>query len=163
MAVESCDNTDEFLKDLAEIMEKYKDKYKMGIVPKNEKMKISRAKRIASNYDELVSEMKYDTTVVKKKGLDKNDLEEFHNFRYIESHVVDSLEEAITIFGENQHIQDFILATKEDKALNLRDKIAHTNAKRIVSPGGAPPQAPIPWDGKHPLNEMVKWISDERA
>ena len=163
MAVESSEHTERFLEDLSEVMEEYKEDYQMGLVPDSEKMKITRAKMMAENYGKLVSDSENDTVVVKEDGMSKEDLQEFHNFRYVEAHEVEDLEEALDVLGDNHNLQEFILATSDRTAEDLRDKISYTKANRIVAPGGAAPSAPITWDGKHPLNEMVKWVSDERS
>ncbi|MCJ7450233.1 MAG: hypothetical protein MUP58_00660 [Candidatus Nanohaloarchaeota archaeon QJJ-9] len=162
MAVEESENTEKFMEDLADVLEEYKEEYEMGKIPDNEKMKKTRAKRMARDYDQLVSDFENDTVVVMEDDLDKDDVNEFHSFRFVEGHKVEDLSEAIDVLGSSENLQEFILATSDRKAEELRDKIAYTKANRIASPGGAAPSAPITWDGKHPLNEMVKWVTDER-
>lgn len=163
MILEESENTERFLQDLSNVLEAYKEQYPMGAVPKGEKMKNIRSKRMSRNYGELVSDFSNDTVVTLKEGLEKSDLDEFHNFRYIEGHSVKVLEESLEVLGNNRHLQEFILATEAERGNELREKIVkNTKANRIASPGGAAPQDPIPWDGKHSLNEFLRWISDER-
>lgn len=163
MVIERCDATEKFVSDLAEVLEEYADTYPRGIVPEDTEMKQTRARKIARDYGTLVSDWNAETTVVLEEGLEQSDLEEFHSFRYVEAHTVETLEPAIDLVGTNENLQEFIVAVEEKRGDDLRDQIALTNAKRITSPGGAAPTAPIPWDGQHPAMELVKWISDERA
>ena len=162
MVVEECEATEKFLEDLADAMEAYSTEYEPGVVPDEEQMKRTRSKRMARDYGELISDLGADTTVVLKEGLSKADLTEFHSFRFIEAHSVDRLEDAINVVGDNPNLQEFVLASTAERGDDLRDHIAPTNAKRIAAPGGAAPSEPIPWDGKQPTVELVKWISDER-
>lgn len=163
MAVEDHgDITDAFLEDVAEALEAYREEMELGTVPRDEKMKIAREKKTAQSYGELVSDFKNQTTVVLRDGFSENDLYEFFNFRFIDAHKVDSLEDAISVLGDNENLQEFILATDPNYGDDLRDQLVHTNAKRITAPGRAPPRQPIPWDGRHPINQLLKWVSDER-
>ena len=162
MIVEECETTEQFLTDLADAMEAYATEYEPGVVPEEEQMKRTRTKRMARDYGELVSDWDADTTVVLKEGLTAADLAEFHSFRFVEAHSVDRLEDAIEVVGSNPNLQEFVLATTTERGNDLRNRIAPTNAKRIAAPGGAAPTEPIPWDGKQPAAELVKWLSDER-
>lgn len=167
MAVEEKDNkqdknlTEKFLTNLSETLEEYTKEYEMGVIPREEKMKLIRSKRMAKNYNKLISDFENETTVVLRDGISRKDLKEFHNFRFIEAHRVNSLETAVDVIGASQNLQEFIMATTGERKNSMRNKIANTNANRIVSPGGAAPRKPITWDGKHPLNELVKWVTDE--
>ncbi len=162
MVVEKSDNTEKFLEDLAEALEKYTEGYEMGQIPEEDEMNITRSKKIARDYDNLVSDWDNQTVVVKHEGLERSDIAEFHSFRYIKAHVVDDLSESLKTVGSVRNLQEFILATTEERRQALRDEILDTWAKRIASPGGAPPMLPIPWDGKHPVNELLKWVTDEK-
>lgn len=163
MVVEESDATEGFLQDLATVLESYTENYSMGEVPQEEKMKITRAKKTAKDSGKLISDWENDTTVIQKMGIEPSDIQEFYNFRFVEAHTVEDLETTIETIGSVGNLQEFILAAAEQRENELRDKILETQAKRIVSPGGAPPTLPIPWDGKHPINELVRWVSDERT
>lgn len=163
MIIEDSENTEKFLKDLSEVLEEYREEeYEMGEVPEKERMGITRSKKTARDYGKLISDWENKTTVVQKQGLERSDISEFHSFRYIQAHRVESLEKALDKVGHVRNLQEFILATSDENRLELRDRILETNAKRIVSPGGAPPTLPIPWDGKHAVNELTRWVTDER-
>lgn len=163
MVIEESENTDEFLADLAEVLEEYSTEYEMGVMPQEEKMNITRTKKIARDSGGLISDWENDTTVIQKEGLERSDIAEFHSFRFVKAHRVDDLESALDTVGSIGNLQEFILATSEERTEVIRDMILDTNAKRIVPPGGAPPMKPIPWDGKHPVNELLKWVTDERT
>ena len=163
MLIEASENTDEFLEDLASKLEEYTDGYQMGVVPKEERMKITRTKKIARDSGNLVSDWENSTTVIQKEGLEKSDVAEFHSFRFVKAHRVDNIQNSLDKVGDIRNLQEFILATSESNRESLRDRILETNAKRITSPGGATPMMPIPWDGKHPVNELLKWVTDERS
>lgn len=162
MVVEESENTDRFLADLAEIMEDHVEKYSMGVVPDSDRINITRTKKIARDSGNLISDWENKTTVIQQDGLESSDIAEFHGFRFIKAHRVDQLEETLDTIGSVRNLQEFILATTEDRRLQLRDRILQTNAKRIVSPGGAPPTIPIPWDGKQPVTQLLKKVTDER-
>jgi len=162
MIIKETDNTEKFLEDLADKMEEYTENYQTGVVPEEEEMNITRTKKIARDSGQLISDWSNQTTVIEKQGLETSDVAEFHSFRFVKAHRVESLEKALETVGSVRNLQEFILATSDERRLELRDKILETNAKRIVSPGGAPPALPIPWDGKHPVNELLQWVTDER-
>ncbi|WP_323192642.1 acyl-CoA reductase [Halostella sp. PRR32] len=161
MVIEDTDATTDFLTDLATVLEEYEAEYKMGAVPDKERMGITRSKKTARDYGNLISDWENKTTIVQRDGLERSDISEFHSFRYIQAHRVDSLEKSLDEVGHVRNLQEFILATSEESRQELREQILETNAKRIVSPGGAPPTLPIPWDGKHAVNELVRWVTDE--
>lgn len=161
MVVEKSEYTEAFLEQLAEALENYEQEYSMGEVPDEERMNITRSKKIARDYGNLVSDWSNETTVVKHDGLERSDIAEFHSFRYVKAHVVEDLGEALQTVGSVRNLQEFILATSKQRHRDLRADILDTWAKRIVRPGGAPPAAPITWDGKHPVNELLKWVTDE--
>lgn len=163
MAIEETENTPKFLKDLSTVLEGYEKKYALGSIPKSEKMKLTREKRMRRAYGELISDFGNKTTVILKDNLSDSDLEGFHNFRFVEAHKVNSLEDAIDVLGKSDNLQEFILATNKERGDHLRDKIIDTKAKRIVSPGGAAPRFPTTWDGKHPINNLIRWVTDERV
>lgn len=162
MVLEECDETERFLRDLAAALETYTDEYAMGVVPDEEEMKLTRTKKIARDYGELVSDWDNRTTVTLSAGLDRSDIAEFHSYRFVKAHTVDRLEDAIDLLGANDHLQEFILATTDTRGDALRDEIATTTAQRITAPGGAPPTRAVPWDGKNPVDALVNWTSDER-
>lgn len=162
MIVEKTEDTEEFLQDLAEELENYKENYSMGQVPEKEEMNIIRSKKIARDYGNLISDWENDSTVVKHEGLDRSDIAEFHSFRYVKAHEVEDLSQALETVGSVRNLQEFILATSQERRNELRDEILHTRAKRIASPGGAPAMLPITWDGKQPVNQLLKWITDEK-
>jgi hypothetical protein len=162
MVLEECDETERFLQDLAGALETYTDEYAMGVVPAEEEMKLTRTKKMARDYGELVSDWDSRTTVTLSAGLDRSDIAEFHSYRFVKAHTVDQLEGAIDLLGQNDHLQEFILATTDARGDALRDDIATTTAQRITAPGGAPPTRPVPWDGKNPVETLVNWTSDER-
>lgn len=122
----------------------------------------SSSKKIARDYGNLMSDWENDTTVVKHEGLDRSDIAEFHSFRYVKAHEAEDLSRALATVGSVRNLQEFILATSQERRNKLRDEILHTRAKRIASPGGAPPMLPIKWDGKQPVNQLLKWITDEK-
>lgn len=162
MIVEESENSEKFLQDLAETLERYRESYDMGVVPEKEQMNIIRSKKIARDYGNLVSDWENDTTVVREEGLERSDIAEFHSFRYVKAHMVDDISEALSTVGSVRNLQEFILAVGDEKREKLRDEILDTHAKRIASPGGAPPTLPITWDGKQPVNELLRWVTDER-
>lgn len=163
MIVEESPHTDQFLTRLAERLEAYTGTYSMGAVPDSERMNITRTKKIARDAGNLVSDWANETTVVQQEGLDTADVAEFHSFRFVKAHRVEDLETALETVGDVRNLQEFVLATTDERRRELRDRIVHTNAKRIVAPGGAPPTIPIPWDGKHPVDELLKRVTDERT
>jgi hypothetical protein len=162
MVIEESEYTDDFLEALAEALEEYESDYAMGQVTKEEEMNITRSKKIARDYGNLVSDWDSETTVVKHEGLEKSDIAEFHSFRYVKAHLIDDLDSALETVGSVRNLQEFVLATSDERHEELRERILDTWAKRIVKPGGAPPTAPITWDGKHPINELLKWVTDEK-
>lgn len=162
MLVEQSDATDGFLRRFADALEQYRDTYEMGSVPDRERRKIARSKKTARQSGRLVSEWDYATTVVRKDGLDPSDTQEFHSFRFVRAHTVESLEAGVRTLGPNRHLQDFLVAVADDdKKARLRDVVATTEANRIAPPGGAMPDSPIPWDGKEPLGRLVSRVTDE--
>lgn len=163
MIVERCEETGTFLSDLAASLEEYSQtEYPMGAVPDEQVMKRTRTKRMARDRGELVSDWDNETTVVVREGLDRSDMEEFHTFRFVEAHTVDDLETAASLVGQSRNLQEFILATTTERGDSLRDALASTSATRIASPGGTQPELAIPWDGRHPTEQLVTWVSDER-
>lgn len=163
MVIEDTENTEKFLKDLSEEMERYrKQEYEKGQIPEKEQMGITRTKKTARDYGNLISDWENQTTVIQKQGLERSDITEFHSYRFIQAHRVENLETALEQVGPVRNLQEFILATTEERRAQLREAILETNAKRIVSPGGATPTLPIPWDGKHAVNELTRWVTDER-
>lgn len=162
MIIEETESTEEFLKDLSKTLEEYTEKYSPGVVPEDEEMNIARTKKMARDMGNLVSDWDNHTTVIEKRGLERSDISEFHSFRFIKAHKVENLEEALETVGSVRNLQEFILATEKSRRRELREKILRTHAKRIVSPGGAPPTLSIPWDGKHPVSELLRWVTDEK-
>ena len=161
MVIEETEHTSEFLERLSVALEDYRNDYELGEVPEEEQMNITRSKKIARDYGNLVSDWDSKTTVVEHEGLERSDIAEFHSFRYVKAHKVDDLNSAMETVGSVRNLQEFVLATSESRHGELREEILDTWAKRIVRPGGAPPAAPITWDGKHPVNELLKWVTDE--
>lgn len=162
MLVERSDVTDQFLNEFADVLEGFRETYTMGAVPEEAKRKIARSKKTAQQSGNLVSDWDNETTVVRTDGLSAGDSHEFHNFRFVDAHTVGSLEESVRTLGANRHLQDFVVAVRnEDKRQRLRDVIASTEANRITSPGGAVPTLPVPWDGKQPLQRLVTRVTDE--
>lgn len=163
MVVEDCEATEEFLADLAATLEAYTEEYAMGAVPDAEQMQLTRAKRMHRAAGTLVSSFDNDTTVVLEDGLERGHLEEFDTFRFVEAHRVSELETAVETLAHNRHLQEFVLATTPERGDALRDRLFRTQATRIVSPGGAAPRKPVPWDGTHQLDALVRWVTDERT
>ncbi|MFB6180742.1 MAG: acyl-CoA reductase [Candidatus Nanohalobium sp.] len=159
MIIEQTGKTEAFLQDLAETLEKHAEKYPPGQIPEKDKININRTKKIARDTDRLISDWENQTTVTTKQGLEKSDLTEFHSYRFVNAHKVENLEKGLKTVGSIRNLQEFILAVKNQE--EVKKKIMKTQAKRITSPGNAQPQKPIPWDGKHPINELLQWITDE--
>jgi len=162
MVIEGCDATEPFLRDLASALEAYTDEYEMGSVPASERIQLTRAKRIHRDAGTLVSAFDSETTVVLEEGLSEADLEEFDTFRFVEAHRVETLADAVSTLEGNRHLQEFVLATTDDRGDDLRRRLFETGATRVVPPGRAAPRKPVPWDGTHQLNALVRWVTDER-
>lgn len=60
--------------------------------------------------------------------------------------------------GRVEEFSDFYKLPPVDR----REFKDHPRELIVTDLGGAPPRKPIPWDGRHPLIQLVRWISDER-